>query len=66
MPLLRKELKDAEFIADDFSYKIKAKMEAVSHSKKLIEELNKKEAKTKADLKTWHEKVSFEYLYASK
>ncbi|XP_028592896.2 coiled-coil domain-containing protein 178 isoform X1 [Podarcis muralis] len=54
---LKKELKDAEFIADDFSYKIKAKMEAVSHSKKLLEELNKKEAKTKADLKTWHEKV---------
>ncbi|XP_034981455.2 coiled-coil domain-containing protein 178 [Zootoca vivipara] len=54
---LQNELKDAEFIANDFSYKLKAKMEAVSHSKKLLEELNMKEAKTKANLTSWQDKV---------
>lgn len=66
MPLLRKELKEAEDICTDLCNKIKDLEDAIMQNRKLLEELVKKNATTEDDLIAWQNKVSFEYLYVSK
>ena len=59
-PIPRNELKEAGVIYDDFCTKINAMKETILQHKKHLEELIKQEVDTKADLVSWHDKVSFE------